>query len=123
MFIDDIIKHKDVNSPGAGNYESPKTFGKVGVNYSMASLLRQEEKALNKSTKLPGPGSYSHAQITGMLLTQSQYQSVSKYSFGKANMNDRFEAPTKKVAAPSPAAYNPLTNFNENYNATFNQAA
>jgi len=58
--------------------------------------------------------------VTGMMLIQSQIKTESKYSFGKANLKDRFEAPTKKVASPSPGAYSPQTNLNQNYNSTFN---
>ena len=54
------------------------------------------------------------------MLTQSQFKTESKYSFGKAN--DRFAVPTKKVASPSPNKYKPLNSLNENYNSTFHQA-
>ncbi len=42
------------------------------------------------------------------------------YSFSKAN--DRFNVPTRKVAAPAPNAYQPLNNLNQNYNSTFIKA-
>jgi len=61
MFVDDILVKSDVNSPGAGNYKTPSTFGKEGINYSMAALLGEEDRRLDKSKKLPGPGYYSHA--------------------------------------------------------------
>jgi len=77
------------------------------------------DKSLDKSKKLPGPGFYEHARVTGVDMTQSQIKSESKYSFGKAN--DRFFVPTRKVAAPGPDQYAPLNNLNENYNSTFNQ--
>ena len=65
MFVDDILKKQDHDAPGAGQYESPKSFGKIGLTYSMASLLNEEDRRLQKSKKLPGPGSYSYAQVTG----------------------------------------------------------
>lgn len=46
IFVDDIIKKRDIDLPGVGSYSPPKSFGKEGLNYSMASLLGDEEKRL-----------------------------------------------------------------------------
>ena len=36
-------------------------------------------------------------------------------TYSKAN--DRFNVPTKKVAAPAPSVYHPLNSLNQNYNS------
>ena len=43
IFVDDILRKSDHSSPGAGTYQPPKSFGKEGANYSMASLLNENE--------------------------------------------------------------------------------
>ena len=115
IHIDDI-KIKGVTTPGPGKYTHKETLGE-GVFYSMASRLPTEKQMLEKSAKLPGPGQYVASDICGKELVNSSYKTSNKFSFGKAA--DRFHAPTKKVAAPSPDKYTPLNNFNENYNSTF----
>ena len=72
---------------------------------------------LEKSAKLPGPGNYENDHITGNTLSNSAFKNVSKFSIPKAN--DRFAAPTKKVAAPAPNVYSPQNNLNQNFNSTF----
>ena len=69
LFIEDIKKKGDGNSPGPGRYSHEKKFGSPGTNYSMAARLDMDKKALDKSKKLPGPGYYQHPQVTGMMLT------------------------------------------------------
>ena len=69
MFIEDINKKGDGNLPGPGRYTAEKKFGDAGLNYSMAKKLGADERALDKSKKLPGPGYYEHPQITGMNIT------------------------------------------------------
>jgi hypothetical protein len=69
---------------------------------------------------LPGPGSYKHTEVLGKPLIQSNIMTESFYSFSKAN--DRFNVPTRKVAAPAPNVYHPLNNLNQNYNSTFIKA-
>lgn len=69
LFIEDIKKKGDVNSPGPGKYASKKLFGNVGRNYSMSKKLDLDKVALEKSKKLPGPGFYSYQAVTGMNLT------------------------------------------------------
>ena len=120
MFIEDINKKGDGNLPGPGRYTAEKKFGTNGLDYSMAAKLGADERALEKSKKLPGPGYYEHPVITGMNITQSHVKTESKYSFGKAN--DRFDVPTRKIPAPAPNVYSPLNNLNENYNSTFTKA-
>lgn len=58
MFIDDINKKGDLNSPGSGRYNIEKRFGSLGLSYSMAQKLKVEEAAMLRSKKLPGPGFY-----------------------------------------------------------------
>ena len=86
----------------------------------MAAKLPTESQALDRSRKLPGPGSYKHTEVLGKPLIQSNIMTESFYSFRKAN--DRFNVPTRKVAAPDPNVYHPLNNLNENYNSTFIKA-
>lgn len=84
----------------------------------MGKKLLTGEAALERSRRLPGPGSYSHSEVTGRLLIQSNIKSESKFSFGKAH--DRWYPPTRKIAAPSPDAYKPLNNLNENHYSIYN---
>lgn len=88
------------------------------LKYSMAARLKEGDLALSRSRKLPGPGSYSHAEVTGKPLVLSSIKTESKFSFGKAN--NRWQAPTKKVAAPSPDKYSPMNNLNQNYYSIYN---
>lgn len=61
-FVHDIKKKGDNNNPGPGRYTAEKTkmLGTTGVNLSMAKKLGHDERALDKSKKLPGPGYYEH---------------------------------------------------------------
>lgn len=85
-------------------------FGAKGLTYSMAAKLPTEKQALEKSGKLPGPGFYETINTTGNSVSNSVYKNANNYSFGKAK--DRFQAPTKKVAAPAPNVYSPQNNLN-----------
>ena len=96
-----------------------KQFGSP-LKYSMGAKLKEGDQALARSKKLPGPGTYSHAEVTGMPLILSSIKTESKYSFGKAN--DRWNPPTRKVAAPAPDKYSPMNNMNQNYYSIYNQA-
>ena len=120
IFIEDIKKKGDNSLPGPGRYNPDKGFQAYGTNYSMASRLPTEQQCLDKSKKLPGPGSYVHSEITGKNLLQSHIKTESKFSFGKAN--DRFNVPTYKIGSPAPNVYKPMNNLNENYNSTFTKA-
>lgn len=133
MFIDDIKKRGDNSLPGPGRYFKTANDKKFGddelmilkqfsspLKYSMAAKLKEGDQALARSKKLPGPGSYAHAEVTGKPLVLSGIKTESKYSFGKAG--DRWHPPTRKVAAPSPDKYSPLNNLNQNYYSIYNQA-
>ena len=54
--------------------------------------------------------------MTGKLLDESNFKTESMFSFGR---DLRFGVPTKKVTAPSPDKYSPMTNLNQNYSSTF----
>ena len=123
MFVDDIRKRGDNSLPGPGRYfkeADQKKFGEdelmtlkqfgSPLKYSMGAKLKEGDQALARSKKLPGPGTYSHAEVTGMPLILSSIKTESKYSFGKAK--DRWNPPTRKVAAPAPDKYSPLNNMN-----------
>ena len=87
----------------------------------MRQKLNTDEKALERSSKLPGPGNYQHAEVTGLKQTHSsKVNNEPKFSFGLAK--DRFSVPTKKVASPAPDNYKPLNSLNENFNSTFTKA-
>ena len=60
IHIDEINLHKDKNllTPGPGNYDSPRTFGKVGQKKSLGSKLLYYSIDLKRSANLPGPGQY-----------------------------------------------------------------
>ena len=60
LFIEDIKKKGDGNCPGPGRYQPDVKFGHTGLDYSMAKKLGADERALDKSKKLPGPGYSEH---------------------------------------------------------------
>lgn len=60
LFVEDIKKKGDTNLPGPGRYMPDKNFGAAGLDYSIAKRLGQDDRALDKSKKLPGPGYYEH---------------------------------------------------------------
>lgn len=128
LFIDDIKKRGDHSLPGPGKYfKDPLSFGtddlkkfSMPLKYSMATKLPTDEQALARSRKLPGPGYYEYAEVTGKPLIQSHISTEAKFSFGKAH--DRWDPPTRKVTAPSPDKYRPLNNLNENHYSVYNQA-
>ena len=74
MFIDDIKKKGDVSSPGPGRYEEKKKFGDDGAKKCMGSRLLTGDLALDKSAKLPGPGSYENPDVTGQKVASSVIQ-------------------------------------------------
>ena len=49
--------------------------------------------------------------MTGKLLDESNFKTESMFSFGR---DLRFGVPTKKITAPSPDKYSPMTNLNQN---------
>lgn len=67
LHVDDINKQgkKGRLSPGPGAYKDQKTFSKDGLYYSFSAHLNAETIALKNSAKLPGPGSYAHADVLG----------------------------------------------------------
>lgn len=84
----------------------------------MGAKLPEGDQALNRSKKLPGPGSYNHAEVTGAPLVLSSIKTESKYTFGKAK--DRWYPPTRKIPGPSPDKYSPMNNLNQNYYSIYN---
>jgi|TARA_B110000305_G_C19266886_1_gene552387 hypothetical protein len=65
LYIDHIQDKGDKALPGPGKYEKDPTFGKAGLHPSFAARLPTERQMLEKSAKLPGPGFYSHVDVTG----------------------------------------------------------
>ena len=85
----------------------------------MGARLDLDQKALERSGKLPGPGNYAHAEVTGIRQgTNSRTTNEPKFSFGLAK--DRFAVPTYKKQDVGPGEYKPQNNLNENFNSTFN---
>lgn len=111
-FIDDIKSKGDVSKPGPGKYERNERFNTNSLSYVMAEKLKVTEAALERSGKLPGPGSYEHMDVTGAAMKVSNVGTEPKYKFGRAE--DRFHVPTRKVASPAPDLYSPLVNLNDN---------
>lgn len=81
MFVDDIKKRGDHSMPGPGRYfkeGSEKRFGDDEMmvlkqfsqpqKYSMGKKLLTGEAALDRSKRLPGPGFYTHTEVTGQAL-------------------------------------------------------
>ena len=79
-FVDEIESKGDKNSPGAGSYKI--NFIKGSRNSSIGARLNLEQVALDKSSKLPGPGSYEHSLIIGHQNKNSKVKTEANYSFG-----------------------------------------
>ena len=120
IYIDEILKHGETLSPGPGRYEQEKSFGKKGIEYSMAARLKIDEMTLEKSKKLPGPGQYVAPDLTGKNLNNSQFVNTQNFSLGKEH---RFTVPTKKEIEVSPTTYRPNDNLNEDFKSTFKKTA
>jgi len=75
----------------------------------MAARLPRDQQALDKSNKLPGPGSYRADDYLGKGLVNSMYATTNNFSIGKES---RFMVPTKKKDNTSPDTYAPLNNLN-----------
>lgn len=71
IYIDQIMKHGDLDNPGPGRYQEEKQFGKKGVEYSMGARLKLDKLSLEKSKKLPGPGQYVASNLCGKSLSNS----------------------------------------------------
>lgn len=77
LYVDQIIKNTNgyVNVPGSGTYEYRHGFGgspaKETTCYSMRKKNNATELMLDKSKKLPGPGSYSHPDIISSKISSS----------------------------------------------------
>lgn len=128
QFVDEIKKKGDHSLPGPGKYyKDPLKFGSDDLHkfsnsmkFSCAQKLPTDEQALGRSKKLPGPGYYEFAEVTGKPLVQSHIPTENKFSFGKAH--DRWYPPTRKVPAPGPDKYRPQNNLNENFYSIYNQS-
>ena len=71
IYVDDIRAKKDLSNPGPGKYEMTPQTGNKGNFYSMAAHLPRDQQALDRSKKLPGPGSYGADDLTGKNLKTS----------------------------------------------------
>jgi hypothetical protein len=109
IYIDQILKSGDLSSPGPGRYDEQKSFGKKGVEYSMANRLNHIDQQLDKSKKLPGPGQYGAGDLCGTSLTNSAFVNPKNFSIGH---EQRFSVPTKKTDMVAPVSYKPMDNLN-----------
>ena len=109
LYVDEIFKHGDKSSPGPAKYEHQRYFGKRGTNYSIAKKLYQDDLALTKSSRLPGPGQYVAPNLTGTSLNHSMMRTTQNFSIGKET---RFHIPTKKEVKAAPDSYHPLNSLN-----------
>jgi len=66
---------------------------------------RFDKHYFDSERKLPGPGSYMHAETVGTRMMSSMLVSSRMSSIPKAD--DRFKAPTIHKTHPSPSAYQP----------------
>ena len=111
-FIDDIKSKSDSCKPGPGRYERKEVFNSGSISHVMAAKMKVEEAALGRSEKLPGPGSYEYAPVTGERMKTSNVRTEAKFSFGRSK--DRFFVPTRQETSPAPDKYSPLVNLNDN---------
>ena len=105
VFIDEIKSKGDNLKPGPGRYKANQDFNANSRSHVMGARLKITENALDRSKKLPGPGSYENtvSAVTGQ--KSSIVVNEPKFSFGLAK--DRFEVPTRKQQSPSPGLYDP----------------
>jgi len=80
----------------------------------MRKKLNTVELHLEKSKKLPGPGSYGHNDHTGAPQVPSRMPNSQKNAFSKAT--DRFRS--TGFDNPSPQVYSPRDEINKNFNST-----
>jgi hypothetical protein len=119
IYVEQILKNVNghTNVPGSGTYEHKHGFGGSSHNettcFSMRKKLYQDELALSKSKKLPGPGNYSHPDVCGAKVASSVVITESKFSVPKAD--DRFR--TGRFNVPGAGSYEPKNSLNENFNS------
>jgi hypothetical protein len=111
LHVDDINKQgkKGKLSPGPGAYKDGKTFSKEGLQFSFRAHLNAETVGLRKAEKLPGPGSYGHADVLGRGVQSSLKPNSTGQVIGKAQ--DRFKTPINRKLEPSGANYSPKWNL------------
>jgi len=73
IHVDEILRKKDEQLPGAGTYESKHLFGDTnGVQYSLRKRIYNNEQKLDRERKLPGPGYYADPSLTGVSVVNSK---------------------------------------------------
>lgn len=96
--LDDEAKKK-IASPSPNSYEKTQTFGKAGTHFSMRARMDRYGGRSDKfdnynfacEKKLPGPGSYIHAETVGTRMMSSTFVSSKQSTIPKAG--DRFRPP------------------------------
>jgi len=93
IYVDEILHKGDKSQPGPGKYTTKDSFGEK-KGYTMSARFPTERLALEKSGKLPGPGSYTQDNYIGKVMMNSMYKTTNNFSISKEK---RFEVPTKKT--------------------------
>ena len=89
IHVDEILRKKEENLPGPGNYELNTLIGKEdSVKYTMRAKYNFADYNLRKAKNLPGPGYYQDPSLTGVKPANSKMQSTSQFAFSK---DDRFK--------------------------------
>ena len=93
IHVDEILKKKDENLPGPERYGMKDTFGANAnsTSYSLRKQLGAFDRHLGREKKLPGPGSYIHAETVGTRMMSSTFVSSKQSTIPKAG--DRFRPP------------------------------
>lgn len=108
---------KSKQGPGPDTYKDPPKFGSQATKPALRQRLsRYGDAAENYSPfyfaqqkSLPGPGFYTHMNVTGKDIFNSSFMTERKCSFNKDG--DRFRLP--KAQSPACTKYRPKDNMNE----------
>lgn len=97
IHVDEILKKREDNLPGPGNYEHKRHISAVDtVKYSMRQ--KHFDYKGKRDKWMPGPGTYADQSLTGVKPTNSKMQSTFQYAFPR---DDRFRPPKSKSPPPN----------------------
>ena len=89
IHVDEILRKKEENLPGPGNYQLNTLIGKEdSVKYTMRAKASDADYSLKKAKQLPGPGYYQDPSLTGVKPVNSKMLSTSQFAFSR---DDRFK--------------------------------
>lgn len=116
IHVDEILKKKEENLPGPGNYQHKQIISATdSIHYSLRP--KHNDITLKRAKGLPGPGYYHADNLTGVKPTNSKMMSTFQYGFPK---DERFKV--GKDRSPPPNNYHPKQDLNQNFNSIYKYA-